>query len=192
MDTKDIMKLKIGIAILVIGIVVFAATVAKIVPDIKKIPETQKQIQTQTASLQDSKRQLEDLKAADAKQEKEPDKLLKAFFIPNESGLEGEAALTLEFEEIITLLRNHKIKTRKVTTELNPADDNFVRNVSDKYFVYKLDLEMVANYRSLESFLRDLYKHPHFLEISKLEIAPYQKNKRILLTNLQIKLYSQR
>ena len=51
---------------------------------------------------------------------------------------------------------------------------------------------MIASYSNFANFLRDLYKHEHFLEISKIEIAPYQKNKRILLISLQIKLYAQR
>ena len=37
-----------------------------------------------------------------------------------------------------------------------------------------------------------MYKHEHFLEISKVEILPYEKNKRILLINLQLKLYAQK
>ena len=51
---------------------------------------------------------------------------------------------------------------------------------------------MIASYSNFANFLRELYKHEHFLEISKIEIAPYEKNKRILLISLQIKLYAQR
>ena len=51
---------------------------------------------------------------------------------------------------------------------------------------------MIATYSNFANFLRELYKHEHFLEISKIEIAPYEKNKRILLVNLQIKLYAQK
>ena len=51
---------------------------------------------------------------------------------------------------------------------------------------------MIANYSDFANFVRELYKHEHFLDISKIEIVPYQKNKRILLISFQIKLYAQR
>ena len=51
---------------------------------------------------------------------------------------------------------------------------------------------MIANYADFAGFLRELYKHEHFLDITNIEIAPYQKNKRILLINLQFKLYAQK
>ena len=51
---------------------------------------------------------------------------------------------------------------------------------------------MIANYANFAGFLRELYKHEHFLDITNIEILPYQKNKRILLINLQFKLYAQK
>ena len=51
---------------------------------------------------------------------------------------------------------------------------------------------MIADYKHFQAFLRDLYKHEHFLEISNIEIVPYEKDKKILLIKSQIKLYSQK
>ena len=106
--------------------------------------------------------------------------------------LDTEAVMSDEFGEILQLLRDNKIKTRSVKYDYDPQDDNFVKNVGDRYSACRLNIEMVANYSNLENFLRELYKHEHFLDISKIEIVPYDKNKRILLINLQIKLYAQK
>jgi hypothetical protein len=51
---------------------------------------------------------------------------------------------------------------------------------------------LIGTYTEFENFLRELFKHEHFLEISSIEIKPYQKNKRILLISMQVKLYAQR
>ena len=53
-------------------------------------------------------------------------------------------------------------------------------------------MEMIANYTNFKNFMKELYKHDHYLDIAKVEIIPYKKNKNILLINFQLKLYAQR
>lgn len=114
------------------------------------------------------------------------------FFKPINEGLDTEAAIADEFAEILQLIRDNKIKTRSVKYDYDPQDDNFVKNAANRYHVCRVSAEMIASYANFANFLRELYKHEHFLEISKIEIAPYEKNKRILLVSLQIKLYAQK
>ena len=185
-------KFQIAIAILVLTVIVFAFLVSKIVPVVQNILNIQEQYKTQTESLADSERKLAGLKADAEKKKEEEANVLKAFFKPIEMSLDTEAVMSDEFGEILQLLRDNKIKTRSVKYEYDPQDDNFVKNVGDRYGACRLNIEMVANYSNLENFLRELYKHEHFLDISKIEIVPYDKNKRILLINLQIKLYAQK
>ncbi|MBP3923790.1 hypothetical protein J6E39_00935 [bacterium] len=192
MELNELKKIKNGIALLVAGFVLFILAIVKVVPDVQKIPGTKEQIKTQTDALEDAKRQLEELKLAEAKKEQESENLLKAFFKPDETGLDSETAMGLEFGEILSSIKQNKIKTRSVKYDYDPADDNFVKNVGNLYHACKVDMELIGSYRNLENFLRDLYKHPHFLEISKIEIIPYNKNKRILIANMQIKLYTQK
>lgn len=192
MELNELKKIKNGIAIIIAGFLFLIIAIAKVIPEVKKIPDLNNQIKTQTDTLEDSKRQLEELKLAKVKKEQESEDLLKAFFKPEETGLDSETAMGLEFGEILSSLRQNKIKTRSVKYDYDPADDNFVKNVGNLYHACKIDMELIGSYRNLENFLRDLYKHPHFLEISKIEIIPYNKNKRILIANMQIKLYTQK
>lgn len=185
-------KFKIAATIAGVAIALFALLVSKIVPVVQNIVNIQKEYKTQSESLADSERKLADLKAAAERKKLEDANVLKAFFKPIEMSLDTEAVMSDEFGEILQLLRENKIKTRSVKYDYDPQDDNFVKNAGDRYSACRLDIEMVANYSNFENFLRDLYKHEHFLEISKIEIAPYEKNKRILLVNLQIKLYAQK
>ena len=76
--------------------------------------------------------------------------------------------------------------------EYDPKDDNFVKNVADKYNVAKLNVEMIGTYKDFEGFLKELYKHEHFLDISSVEIVPYQKDRKILIIKFQLKLYAQK
>ena len=52
-------------------------------------------------------------------------------------------------------------------------------------------MEMIANYTNYNNFIKELYKHEHFLDIQSVEIVPYRRNKQILLINFKLKLYSQ-
>lgn len=173
-----------------LALVIFV--IVKTVPEVQKIMQLQTDYKTQSASLADSERKLQDLKDAEARKDAESQNLSKMFFKPINEGLDTEAAIVDEFAEILQLIRDNKIKTRSVKYDYDPQDDNFVKNAANRYHVCRVSAEMIASYANFANFLRELYKHEHFLEISKIEIAPYEKNKRILLVSLQIKLYAQK
>lgn len=187
-------KFKIAIAIFVISLVVAVILVVNTVPKIQKVSEIQKEYKSQSSALVDAERKLEDLKksAETKKKEQESNALLKAFFKPINMGLDTESAISEEFGEILQILRENKIKARSIKYDYDPQDDNFVKNVPANYQVCRVTAELVADYASFEKFLRELYRHEHFLEISNVEVVPYQKNKKILLVKCSFKLYAQR
>ncbi len=185
-------KFQIAIGILVITLIIFIFLIIKIIPEVQKILKTQETYKTQSASLADAERKLQGLKDAEAKSKALSESVTKMFFKPITDGLDTEAAISDEFGEILQLIRDNKIKTRSIKYDYDPQDDNFVKNIPTRYHVCKISAEMIASYTDFANFLRELYKHEHFLEISQVEIIPYQKNKRILLINLQIKLYAQK
>ncbi len=187
-----IRKFKIALGILLAALFVFIVLIVKIVPEIQKISETQKSYKETTSSLADAERRLASLRESKARAVENEDLILKAFFKPINSAVDTEAAISDEFGEILQIMRDNKVKARSFEFQNDPEDDNFYKYAGNKYHVSKITAEMVATYSEFENFLRDLFKHEHFLEISKIEITPYPKNKRILLVTLQFKLYAQR
>ena len=187
--TVYLKKFQIAVAILAVALLVFIGVLAKTIPLVGNIVEIQDNYKTQNASLADAERKLQELKDDAAKKEAEDESVLKMFFKPISDGLDTEAAISDEFGEILQVMRDNKIKARSVKYDYDPQDDNFVKNAGAKYHV---TAEMIASYGNFAGFLRELYKHEHFLDISSIEILPYQKNKRILLVNLQFKLYAQK
>ena len=185
-------KFKIAVAILGLALVVSIAMVAKTVPEVQKIIQIQQDTKTKSGELSDAERKMAELKSAAEKRDEQDSNVLQMFFKPVSEGLDTEAAISDEFGEILQLLRENKVKARSVKYDYDPQDDNFVKNAANKYHVCRVSAEMIANYADFANFVRELYKHEHFLEISKIEIVPYQKNKRILLISFQIKLYAQR
>lgn len=185
-------KFQIAVGIFALSLIVFIFLVSKVIPEVQKISQIQNDYKTQSSALADSERKLQDLKDAAKRKEAENENIQKIFFKPISEGLDTEAAISDEFGEILQIVRENKIKMRSVKYDYDPQDDNFVKNAGNRYQVCRVTAEMIASYSNFANFLRELYKHEHFLEISKIEIAPYEKNKRILLISLQIKLYAQR
>lgn len=185
-------KFQLAIIIIVVTVVAVIAMIVKTVPEVQKIIQIQEDQKTQSSALADAERKLADLKAEALKQEAEDANVAKLFFKPITEGLDSEAAISDEFTEILQIMRDNRIKVRSVNYEYDPKDDNFVKFIPFKYHVCRISAEMIANYSSLANFLREVYKHEHFLDLERIEIVPYNKNKKILLVNVVIKLYAQK
>ena len=185
-------KFKVAVLILVASVLVVIFLIYKTIPEVQNIFNIQEEYKTQTTTLADAERKLKSLQESVEAKKQEDAVVLKAFFKPISGGTDTESVISDEFGEILQLMRENKIKARSLKYDYDPQDDNFVKNVGNRYHVCKVTAEMIANYANFENFLRDLYKHEHFLDILKIEILPYEKNKRILLINMQIKLYAQR
>lgn len=185
-----IKKFKTALIIIGLSLLVFLVLFSKIIPQLKKIITIQSEFRTKTASLEDNERKIETLKEDAEKRAAESKSTVKAIFKPVSSAIDTESAISDEFAEILQVMRDNKIKARSIVYDYDPQDDNFVKNAATQYHVCRISAEMIGTYAEFENFLRNLYKHEHFLDISKIEVVPYQKNKRILLISFQIKLYA--
>ena len=185
-------KFKSSILILAGALLIFCIVISRVVPIVTGIFKIWDEHAEAAASLEDKERTLESLKEKTAKANAESKDIPKEFFKPIEKGLDTETVIADEFAEILTLIRGNGIRTRSIKYEYDPKDDNFVKNVADKYNVAKLNVEMIGTYKDFEGFLKELYKHEHFLDISSVEIVPYQKDRKILIIKFQLKLYAQK
>ena len=185
-------KFKTVILIVVLTLIVFGYIVSKIVPVVTDIYKMSQDYKTAVTTLADKERTLKNLQEKTAKAEAENQNTIKAVYKPIEQGMDTESIIANEFAEILTLIRGNAIKTRSIKYEYDPKDDNFVKNVPDKYHVAKLDIEMIGTYKDFEGLLKELYKHEHFLDMASMEIVPYSRDKKILIINFQLKLYAQK
>ncbi len=194
-DVMTVLKTPI---LLLVGVIVVSIylIVMQLVPKANEFISVVSNYKTQMSAYTEKERSLEELKTK-ASQEQAAEQasmkgVSKPLFKPLESGLDTESIIASEFNEILGLITTNAIKTRSVKYTYDPQDDNFIKNGGSKYSVCKLDMEMIASYTNFKNFMKELYKHDHYLDIAKVEIVPYQKNKSILLINLQLKLYAEK
>ena len=180
------------VIILCIGIGIFVLILSRVIPVAQHIIGVESDYKSAQSSLKDKKRTLENLKAKSVEEEDSKSSLSKNFYKPIEQGLDPETVISNAFAHVLEIMRNYSVKARTLQYDYNPQDDNFVKNTTDKYTVAKLDAEMISTYKNFESFLKELYKHEHFLDISSIEVVPYTKDRKILIIKCQLKLYAQK
>jgi hypothetical protein len=193
MDTEKIKQFIIPIAIVFLTLVGVGYIAPKIIENVKAYQTVTAENVTKESTLQQKTSELEALKKkAESDKEKENNSADKPFYKPVMTGLDTEAVIAGEFAEILRLVRANQIKVRSIKYDYDPKDDAFVQGAGDKYNVARLNMEMISTYTNYDNFLKEMYKHDHFLDIQSAEIVPYKKNKKILLINFRVKLYAKK
>jgi hypothetical protein len=195
MDNEKLKQFLLPIIIVIISFGLLFMLLSKVANNVQSMMGFKNNINMKTQELKLKQEKLETLRKKAAQEAKKDAQSIandKAFYKPAAQGLDTEAIIVGEFNEILELIRANKIKVRSMKMDPDPDDDAFKIGAPEDYNVARLNLEMIADYPSLNIFLKELYKHEHFLDIESIEIVPYKKNKRILLVNFKIKLYAKK
>lgn len=195
MDSEKLKPFLVPILLLIVTLGGAGYLGPQVVTNVQTYNATKGDIETKKATLQEKQTKLDQYKAKEAEEkakENASKNSEKPFYKPIESGMDTEAVIAGEFAEILQLIRANQIKVRSIKYDYDPSDDNFVNGAADKYNVARLNMEMISNYSNYDNFLKEMYKHQHFLDLQSVEIVPYKKNKRVLLINFKVKLYAQK
>ena len=114
----------------------------------------------------------------------------KKIYAPLESDLGNETLFFTLYNDIIEMLHANSIKIKSIDYQYNPDTDNFVKFGKDVYFVCDVNMELISNYVNLGKLIQDIYQYPYYIRINNLDVKPYEKDKKILLSTLSIRLYA--
>lgn len=114
----------------------------------------------------------------------------KKIYSPIEADLGNETLFFTLYNDVIEMLHANSIKIKSIDYTYNPSTDAFVKFGKDVYFVCDVNMELVSNYVNLGKLIQDLYQYPYYIKINNLEVKPYEKDKKILLSTLSIRLYA--
>lgn len=196
MNTEKLKKFLVPLLLILVALFALFKLGTKISADVKTYIGQKSELETKTTSLQEKKDKLESIQRKEAEDKRKAEENAKEeekqIYKPIISGMDTEAVIAGEFSEILKLIRDNKIKVRTIKYDYNPQDDAFVKGAAPSFSVARLNMEIITGYTSFENFLKELYKHEHFLDIQSMEMVPYKKNKSILLINFKLKLYAQK
>ena len=172
-------------------IIFFAAAYLLVVPRNEELVA----LRTKVASMETEVANLKQSKAVvQAKIKKINDSLVSAqkkIYSPIESDLSDDDTLFFTlYNDVIEMVHANSVKIKSIDYQYNPETDAFVKSGKDTYFVCDVNMELVSNYVNLGKLIQDLYQYPYYIKINELEVDPYKKDKKILLSKLSLRLYA--
>lgn len=115
----------------------------------------------------------------------------KKVYSPIESDLGSDTLFFTLYNDVIEMIHANSIKIKSIDYKYNPETDVFVTmGGKDAYFVCDLNLELVSNYVNLGKLLENIQQYPYYIKINELRVKPFAKDKKILLTDLSLRLYA--
>lgn len=114
----------------------------------------------------------------------------KKVYSPIESDLGSDTLFFTLYNDLIEMIHANSVKIKAVDYSHNPETDKFVQFGKDAYFVCDVNLELVSNYVNLGKLIQEIYQYPYYIKINKLVVKPYEKDKKILISQLSLRLYA--
>ena len=179
-----------GVVIFVIAVVVvvfIAISVIKAV--VSPYVENKNKISEVTHTLEMKQNQQKNIKTKLARLKTSIMTSQKKIYSPVEDKLGDDTLFFTLYSDLIEMIHSNSIKIKSIDYEYNPSGDAFVAQ-KETYFVCNVNMELVSNYVNMGKLIQDIYQYPYYIRINSLEIYPYPKDKRILLSTLSVRLYA--
>lgn len=148
------------------------------------------EVQAKTQSVEASTKELETLKAKREAFEREEKVSTKPIY-KNELKITDQiSSFGIMFEDVIQAAKYNGLKLRSISYQMSPADDPVQAAVAEDYNVCNVSLKLIGNYSQFRSYFQDVYNYPYLINLSKIRIEPYEKNAKMLVSDVVVTLYS--
>ena len=114
----------------------------------------------------------------------------KKIYSPIDADLGNDSLFFTLYSDMIEMVHSNSIKIKAMKYVYNPEDDSFVKAGGGTYFVCDINMELVSNYTNLGKLIQDIYQYPYYIKINSFDVKPYEKDKKILISNLSVRLYA--
>ena len=172
-----------------VAVLIFV-TVSLISPKISEITSLKSEAEQKQSQVNDLQTKLDIVKNKIKRIKNSITSSQKKIYSPVETDLGNETLFFTLYNDVIEMVHTNSIKIKAIDYTYNPETDAFVKFGKDVYFVCDVNMELVSNYVNLGKLIQDLYQYPYYIKINEIEVKPYEKDKKILITNLSLRLYA--
>lgn len=184
-------KKYLGVIIFLVVIIVLGLTAHYIItPQVEKMKSLEETLTQKKSTLEQKKseqtrvaKKLQQLKDSVASSQKK-------IYSPIESDLGNDTLFFTMYNDLLEMVHANSVKIKALDYSYNPAEDKFVQYGKDIYFVCDVNMELISNYVNIGKLIQDIYQYPYYIKINELSIKPYDKDKKILVVNLSLRLYA--
>lgn len=180
------------------GIILFTAVVAGLIyfttmliqPPIAELQKLKTQNEKAKKDLKDAQNRLDIVQTKLKKIKDSISGSQKKIYAPLESDLGNDTLFFNLYSDLIEMVHSNSVKIKSISHTPNPDSDAFVNFGKDAYFVTDIDMELVSNYTNLGKLLQEIYQYRYYIKINHLEVTPFHKDKKILLSKLSLRMYA--
>lgn len=151
---------------------------------------TYKDVQEKTVKLEDLKKQIEDLKAKKEAYERAEKVSTKPVYKSDIATADQMSSFGVMFEDVIQSAKYNGLKLRSISYNLNPGGDVIASNLSADYNACAIQMQLIGNYMQFRSYFQDIYNYPYLINLDKVSVTPYAANKKILIADVTVIIYS--
>lgn len=161
-----------------------------IIPKVQSAINVYNEVSAKTATVENAKKQIEDLKNKKAAYEKEERVSTKPVYKNELATPDQMSSFGVMFEDVIQSAKYNGLKLRSISYNTAPAGDVVQTNMSMDYNVCAISMQLIGNYMQFRSYFQDIYNYPYLINLDQISIVPYEKNKKILIADITVILYS--
>lgn len=186
-------KTKKYYGVIIFCIVIVALLVGSymlVMPKVQILTSLEETVATRETEVQNLKNKMQIVQSKIKKMKEVVNSVQKKVYSPVESDLGDETLFFTLYNDVIEMLHANSIKIKSLDYKYNPESDSFVKSGKDIYFVCDVNMELVSNYVNLGKLIENLYQYPYYIRINSLEVKPYAKDKKVLLSSLSLRLYA--
>lgn len=182
-------NLTIGLAIIICAAIY---GLYLIIPALTSAYNSYNELKTSKDQIAQMKQQVSDLEKAKADHVQKESVATKPVYKNDAPSADEMSSFGVMFEDVIQAAKYNKLKLYSIAYNLAPADDLVYKNIQSEYNVCEISMQLYGSYTQFKSYLQDIYNYPYLINIAKLEITPYERDRSILAANVKIVLYSKK
>ena len=182
-------NLTIGLAIIICAAIY---GLYLLIPSITGTYNSYKDLNSSKEQIAQIIQQIADFESAKAGHVQKESAITKPIYKNDTPSSDAMSSFGVMFEDVIQAAKYNKLKLYSIAYNMAPAEDLVYQNVQSEYNVCEISMHLYGTYPQFKSYFQDIYNYPYLINISKLEIIPYERDRNILGGNIKIVLYSKK
>lgn len=184
----NVRELILSVVVILLVVIFGIKQVSGIAVEFKNNLMTKKE---KTAMVEDLKMKVDTIEAANQKLQEQQD-ILKPFFKQDLAPADSMASFGGMFEDMVDYIKINGLLLRAIEYNLNPEQDLIFKNFATSYNVCEVKLHIIGTYPQIQGFFRDIFMYPYYINLADINIMPYESNKKYLIAQVSIMLYSKK
>lgn len=187
---KTVIKKYFLYLVVIVLIIIFG--LFKIIPLAGNSFSKGKEVKTKQETIQDLKKSIDIAQKNKATQERSSTNDEKQIYEPQFKSSDAMVNFNEMLETTLELAKESGLKIKTIEFKDIPESDIIKQNHASNYDSTLLATQLIGTYTELQNFLREIYRHQYLIGIYDLKVVPYELDKKILIIDLSLSLYSKK